>query len=149
MTPADAATTTEPTTTRLVLPYPVSVNDIYKPIIRGRGRASLILTPQARAYRQRIAEAMLLQRSRRHRDERIGSTWHGSDPVAVAITVTPPDDHKKHDLDNTLKALLDGLKHAAVFDDDDQIVELHVRRLPPSGDEGRVTVVITSLEHVA
>jgi len=137
-----------PARTRLELPYPVSVNDLHKPIIRN-GRPALVLTPQARAYRDEIAQAMLIQRSKRHRDPTIGSTWHGADPLAVTVLVTPPDDHKKHDLDNVLKALFDGLKHADVFHDDDQVAELHVKRLTPDGGKGHVVVEITSLEQVA
>ena len=137
-----------PARTRLELPYPVSVNDLHKPIIRN-GRPALVLTPQARAYRDAVAEAVLIQRAKRHRDPTIGATWHGQADVAVTITVTPPDDKKKHDLDNVLKALFDGLKHADVFHDDDQVAELHVKRLTPDGGKGHVVVEITSLEHAA
>lgn len=138
----------EPAATRLELPYPVSVNDLYRPVVH-RGQARFILSDAARRYRQTITEAVLIQRSKRHRDPSIGAARHGSDPLALRILMHPPDDKKKHDIDNVLKALLDGLKHAGVFDDDAQIEDLHVTRCQPDAAKGRVVVEITSLEGAA
>lgn len=131
--------------TRLELPYPVSVNDLYQPVYRG-GRASMILTKQAREYRQKVAEAVLIARSKRHRDKSIGRTFHGEDALAIELDLHPPDDGKRHDVDNALKATLDGLQNAAVFADDSQIERLTIQRHPAQGRTGRLLVTIRSLE---
>ena len=51
----------------------------------------------------------------------------------------------KRDLDNILKSLLDSLDHAGVFDDDEQIDELHVLR---AGVEkpGNVAISLVEIE---
>lgn len=54
-------------------------------------------------------------------------------------------DHRRRDLDNILKALLDAFEHAGIYHDDSQIVDLRIRR---EGYEtgGRVFVRISEME---
>ncbi len=47
--------------------------------------------------------------------------------LAVRIAVHPPD-RRTHDLDNLLKAVLDGLAYSRVYQDDSQIDDLRVLR---------------------
>jgi crossover junction endodeoxyribonuclease RusA len=79
-----------------------------------RGRA--ILSADGRAYRKAVADQVLIQRAAKHITQ----------PVKVSITAYRPD-NRKRDLDNLLKACLDGLSHAGVFVDDSQIVDLRIR----------------------
>ncbi len=46
-------------------------------------------------------------------------------PVAVEIILCPPD-RRRRDIDNCLKALLDSLTHAGVWEDDSQVKRLTV-----------------------
>jgi Holliday junction resolvase RusA-like endonuclease len=48
---------------------------------------------------------------------------HGD--VALSIVAHPPN-RRKRDLDNLLKAPLDAMAHAGVYDDDGQIVRLSI-----------------------
>lgn len=65
-----------------------------------------------------------------------------SGPVSVDIVAYMPD-RRRRDLDNILKSLLDSLTHAGVWDDDDQVHDLRIRRGPHIG--GMVKVQIHAL----
>jgi crossover junction endodeoxyribonuclease RusA len=49
--------------------------------------------------------------------------------LAVHITACPPD-NRRRDLDNLLKATLDAMQHAGLYDDDSQIDSLKITRGP-------------------
>jgi crossover junction endodeoxyribonuclease RusA len=104
-------------TWRYTLPWPISVNAMYRAIPRGRHCASVI-SDRGRQYRESVA-ASLLEQSR------------PPDPVttrlSVMVTLHAPT-RRRYDLDNQMKALLDALQHASVFADDGQIDELHISR---------------------
>jgi crossover junction endodeoxyribonuclease RusA len=50
---------------------------------------------------------------------------HFKGPLRVVIEAWRPD-KRRRDLDNLLKATLDGLAHAGVYEDDSQIVDLRI-----------------------
>jgi crossover junction endodeoxyribonuclease RusA len=50
---------------------------------------------------------------------------HFTGSLCVEIEAWRPD-QRRRDLDNLLKATLDGLAHAGVFEDDSQIVDLRI-----------------------
>ena len=53
-----------------------------------------------------------------------------SDSICVRIVAHPPD-RRRRDLDNMLKALLDSLTHAKIWEDDYCIDALEIRRGSP------------------
>lgn len=94
----------------LILPWPPSVNTYWR-TFRGR----MLISAHGRDYRARAVAAAIAA-------ERFGHAQ-----VAVRIEAWVPD-NRRRDVDNLLKAPLDALAHAGVYEDDSQIVELSIRR---------------------
>ncbi len=95
---------------KLMLPYPPSVNRIWR-----RVGTKTVLSRDGRLYRERVAELLA------------GMDGFGDARLEVEILVHPPD-RRRRDLDNVLKAPLDALTHARMFDDDSQIDRLVLDR---------------------
>lgn len=95
---------------RLTLPYPPSVNRIWR-VFGNR----VIKSKEGRAYAFTVA-CMAKSREVRPVDG----------PLSVTVTAYRPQ--KRGDLDNVLKAAFDALNGVA-WDDDSQVVELHALRL--------------------
>ena len=98
----------------LTLPWPPSVNHYWRRV----GQKTLI-SREGREYRTRVRQRLGLL-----------SGEASTRRLAVSIEAFPPD-RRRRDLDNVLKALLDALEHAGVYEDDSQIDELHVYRRKP------------------
>ncbi len=99
------------------LPYPPSINHYYG---RSRKTGAVYLTKRARQFRARVA-GMLFDHHR-----------FGSALLAVRVDLFPP--RADHDVDNTIKPLLDALQHAGTFDNDRQVKDLRmVWRHPVDG----------------
>lgn len=92
------------------LPYPPSVNHYWR-----RVGARTIISKQGRAFRD---EVIHLARGRGRLSGKLG----------VRIWVHPAADHRHGDLDNLLKAPLDAMQHAGLYQDDGQIDEIHLHR---------------------
>jgi len=104
---------------KLELPYPPSVNRYWR---QARGR--FYIAAEGKAFRDACGAELLPYRG-----------LFGSEQVRLKIALTPPD-HRRRDLDNVLKALLDVLEYYQLFDDDAQVCELYLRRAsgkPPGG----------------
>jgi crossover junction endodeoxyribonuclease RusA len=93
----------------LLVPYPPSVNTYWRHVGR-----TVLVSAKGRAYRQNICAAIPPMQPLLGR-------------VEIKIDVYPPD-NRRRDLDNVLKALLDGLRAAGVYADDSQIDHLDVLR---------------------
>jgi crossover junction endodeoxyribonuclease RusA len=96
--------------TEITLPWPPSVNSYWR-TFQGR----MIISAEGRAFRERVE--VLLMRSD------IAPIHTG--PIKVEIEAFRPD-RRRRDLDNLLKATLDALAHAHVYEDDSQIVDLRI-----------------------
>ena len=94
----------------LILPWPPSLNTYWR-TFQGR----MILSEKGRLYRQSVMEQCLLQRV---------DTFTG--PIRMEIVAFRPD-NRKRDLDNLLKAALDGMAKALIYEDDSQIRDLRIR----------------------
>ena len=115
----------------LVLPYPPSVNRLYRTIVRG-GRALPIKSREHRDYWQAVAARWMAE-------ERQGFT---TGPVVVNLTLYRP--RRTGDIDGPIKTLLDSLNGMA-WGDDSQIVEMHVFRRDDKANP-RVEVQVWSLD---
>jgi crossover junction endodeoxyribonuclease RusA len=106
----------------LELPYPPSVNHYWR-----RVGARTLISRGGRAFRQSVCAILAAAKVR----PLVGA-------LAVEVDVYPPD-HRRRDLDNTLKSLLDALAHGGAYHDDSQIARLTVeRRQVVSGGQVRV-----------
>ena len=100
------------------VPWPPSVNRYYRHV-----GPRVLISKDGRIYRREI-------------EGRLGGLLR--EPLRGALALTAemhPPDHRRRDLDNLGKALLDSLQHAGVFLDDSQIDELHIYRkeVEPNG----------------
>ena len=93
----------------LVLPYPPTVNHMYR-----RARGHLALTPEALAFRHAVRMIAMVQ-----------GVQPTTGPVAVFLDVYRP--RRRGDLDNILKATLDALNGIA-YRDDDQVEQITAQR---------------------
>jgi crossover junction endodeoxyribonuclease RusA len=75
----------------------------------------MIISAEGRSYRKAVADQVLIQRGAKH--------FAGK--LKVEIEAFRPD-KRRRDLDNLLKAVLDGLTHAGVWEDDSNIVDLRI-----------------------
>lgn len=91
----------------LELPYPPSINHYFRNF---RGRT--VISTAGRAFREEVCRQL-------HRDGVQPMAGH----LAVCVDIYPPD-HRRRDIDNIQKALLDALQHGGAFFDDSQIVWL-------------------------
>ena len=94
----------------LTLPWPPSVNKYWR-TFQGR----MIISAEGRSYRKAVADQVLIQRGAKH--------YTGK--LRVVIEAFRPD-NRRRDLDNLLKAVLDGCTHAGVWEDDSNIVDLRI-----------------------
>jgi crossover junction endodeoxyribonuclease RusA len=94
----------------LTLPFPPSVNTYWR-TFNGR----MLISKKGREYRKAVADEIILQKGNKHLKGKIKMTIEAWRP-----------DNRKRDLDNLLKAPLDALTHAGVYEDDQLIVDLRI-----------------------
>ena len=116
----------------LVLPWPPSVNHYWRHVVIGHSVRTLI-SAEGRAYKARVENACREQQAPMQLRQK----------VAVEIRLEPPD-RRKRDIDNSVKAILDSLTSARVWNDDFQVDDLHVYRAG-CVKNGRVTVEIRQI----
>jgi len=96
----------------LTLPFPPSMNTYWRNF---RGRT--IISPQGRAFKAAVADYVVEYRVPKLGDQKLRISM-----------VLFPRDKRKIDIDNRIKAVLDALQDAGVFDDDFQVDELSIVR---------------------
>lgn len=111
------------------LPFPPSMNTYWRSV---NGR--VLISKAGREYRQRVAELAAAN----------GWPKFGTQRIRVHIGVAPPD-RVRRDLDNMLKAPLDALTHAGLWDDDSQIDALAIKRCAVEKG-GRMSIWIVPIE---
>lgn len=89
------------------LPYPPSVNHYWR-----TAKGHTFISQEGKQYREAVIWRLKGQPVIEGR-------------VKVLVKVYPPD-HRKRDLDNINKALLDAIKHGGILIDDSQIKDLHL-----------------------
>ena len=113
---------------QVTLPFPPVLNHYYR-VVRGRP----IISREGRAYRELVGFTLMGN-----------SVKFGKKRLDVCIHAQPPD-HRARDLDGMLKAAMDCLQSAGVYNSDSQIDRLLIVR----GDVvkgGKLLVLIKPLE---
>lgn len=116
-------------TYNITLPWPPSNNRYYR---HNRGRTHI--STEGQAYRDRVAQII--------KDEMldIGITA----PVKIRIECHMPD-RRRRDLDNLQKAAFDALTKSGFWQDDQQVDDYRVKRMPIVKG-GKLHLTITELE---
>ncbi|UOF81561.1 endodeoxyribonuclease ruS [Bacteriophage sp.] len=113
----------------LSLPFPPSVNS-YRTIYRGMMR----LSKEGRAFKAAVADYVVEYRVPKLGDAKLKVTM-----------VLFPRDKRKIDIDNRIKAVLDALEDAGVFNNDFQVDHLEIIRGKPVKGGG-IRVMIEAIE---
>lgn len=95
------------------LPWPPSVNHYWISMVRGR-TVRVIVGKKGVDFRAGVVYVTQ-------------GCVTTTDRLAMHIDAYPPD-RRKRDLDNMMKATLDALEHAGVYENDSQIDELSIHR---------------------
>lgn len=114
------------------LPFPPSVNTYWRHITIGK-RARTLISEKGRNYKQAVHEHFLV--------DNITTVLRG--PLACTLDMYPPC-NRRRDCDNYCKGLLDALGSAGLYDDDSQIVDLHIR-MHPKRAPGSVRVILSPI----
>lgn len=104
------------------LEWPPTVNTYWRSVNHGGSGVKVLVSEKGRKYKKQSSLMMLEQKVERGIVGR----------VEVLIDAYPPD-RRKRDLDNILKPLLDVMQDYGVFEDDEQIDILIVRRRQKGG----------------
>lgn len=118
----------------LILPIPPSKNSWHRSISKGPLAGRVLLTVEARAYKNTIAELAMVKRFRFDTDK----------PLKMTMLLCPPT-RRKLDCHNYSGQLLDALQEAHVFQDDAQVEELNIQ-LGPVMTDGRVIISLWTIE---
>lgn len=112
----------------LNLPYAPTVNTYWL-----RSKFGTYLSPKGREYKQKVAEYVIENKVPKLGEARLRLTM-----------IIRPRSKRKFDIDNLAKSVLDSLAEAGVYDDDEQIDELHIIRGEPIKD-GKIVVTIEEI----
>ena len=115
------------------LPYPPSVNTVYRHAVRGK-HSVMFMTDRGKDYKKQVEAHVRSAVVDRFGDARLSMLVH----------VYPPD-RRKRDLGNLDKVLCDSLQGAGLFKDDEQIDDVrYIRKEVTKG--GAVVVRLTSMD---
>ena len=98
------------------LPFPPSTNVYYR-----RGKFATYLSPQGRAYKEKVAELVS------DYQPAIENALQGR--LSAFLSLSAPT-RRSFDIDNRVKAVLDALQDAGVYEDDSQFDCLTILRHP-------------------
>jgi len=138
---------------RLDLPWPVSANDLWA-VATVNGRHRMVLTKAGRRFKDDVGWLARKAGIVRPLPGRVGILveMHPRLPADARERMRKHGDQwedrvRALDLDNVLKATIDGLKSIA-FGDDNMVWDIHARRMPPRRVAG-LTVEIWPIPYEA
>lgn len=107
----------------LTLPWPPTVNTYWR-----RNGHRYFVTAEGVRFREAVRAVAL------------GRVERMDGPVILRLRAEPPD-NRRRDLDNVMKALLDGLQHGGVYADDSQVKRIEAEMFEPVAG-GKVIVTV-------
>lgn len=110
------------------LPWPPSINHYWRHV-----GYRILISREGRRFRDRVVAILAANRCVPLRG-----------PLAMELAVYPPD-HRRRDIDNLFKSILDALQHGGAYLDDSQIIDLHARKCTPR-PPGIVRVTLRQVE---
>jgi crossover junction endodeoxyribonuclease RusA len=108
------------------LPWPPSNNTYYRRV----GNKTLI-SKKGREYKKAVLDHCM----------RFGVKPFGEDKISISIIAYYPD-RRRRDLDNLLKAPLDAMMKAGVYQDDSQVESLSIKK----GDQEKPGMIFIDIE---
>ena len=99
-------------TLRLELPYPPSVNSYWR--ANGHRRYT---SPEGQAFTKEVTVIV----------KNAGGKGFGVAPLGISVMIHPRS-KRRFDLDNTLKAILDAMMKAGLYEDDSQFEYIEIAR---------------------
>lgn len=115
----------------IIIPWPPTANKYYR-----MWQNRMLISSKGRKYKSTVAEV-----ARRAKWKSLGKSR-----LAIEIILYPPD-RRRYDIDNRIKPTLDALEEAGLFDNDEQIDDLHISR-GKIGRPPRAHLFINKLERV-
>ena len=97
------------------LPYPPSMNTMWRNF-----RGHTVMSKAGREFRENVIQYVIDNNIPKFGDRKLKITL-----------ILRPRDKRKIDIDNRIKAVLDALEHAGVFDDDFQVDHIEMIRGEP------------------
>lgn len=113
------------TTLRFKLPWPPTVNTVWRNVVIN-GAARVLLSKDGREYRVHASNSLLAQRVPRN---------HLTGKLAIYVIARPPD-RRRRDLSNLWKVFEDALTQCGVIRDDSDFDDMRMMRGPvvPGGE---------------
>ena len=124
--------------TRIVLPFPPSVNHYWNDQVRfdKKRRKHVVhkfVCKRGKEFRTQVLQQCMLQKAYNLRLD---------GPLQYKLWLYPPKNYARWDIDNFRKALLDALAHARVYNDDTQLEHDEAWKMPKHPDGGRAIIQI-------
>jgi Holliday junction resolvase RusA-like endonuclease len=117
------------------------------PRVRVMFKLKLPFPPSVNTYWRHVGNRVLVSKKGRQYQATVSSLLHRKKiqplegNLIVDIRLVPPD-HRRRDVDNSLKALLDAMQFGGAYLDDSQIVRLTVEKFEPEPDKPRAEVIV-------
>ena len=119
------------------IPYPPSVNSLYRSVARGRGHVQVVKSTEGKRFYIRARKAIRSQ---------LGETLKPTkERVGVTVFAFQPD-KKQRDIDNLFKATLDAM-NGLVYDDDHLIDDLRIIRAEVDRKNPRLEIIVKTLSN--
>lgn len=126
----------------LLLPEPMSVNDMYVTIKKGEGKGKRFLDSRAKLWKEKVKDAIMSELASKTWDD-TSICWDRTAPMMYQMDWYVRDNGKKNDLDCRIKLLMDAITGTEIWRDDSQVQAFYPRKVEGSvGYKGAIRVIV-------